>query len=184
MESAQGMVDGMLTLQTLPFGRQGRHAVVGGELVSGFNDAFELTWYNLEGRPRMISRFPMYSRPLTEEVILAFRDKMLGESGVTQDQAALIRRSFDEFPHPETQPAFGKILPAVPEGVWVQEDPLWSDDEEVPWWFLDQTSGAVVGYLMIPRKIDVFEIGPDFILGATESEIGVPRVEFYRWSPF
>ena len=184
MESAQGMLDGMLTLQTLPFARRGRYAVVGGEVVSGFNDVFELTWYDLDEEPRMITRFPIYSRPLNEETIIALRDQRLGESGVTQDQAAMIRRSFDEFPHPETQPAFGKILPGVPQGVWVQEDPLWSDDEEIPWWFLDQSSGEVTGYLRIPRGLDVFEIGPDFVLGSTESEIGVPRVELYRWSPF
>ncbi len=93
------------------------------------------------------------------------------------DQQTSVRTLYDASLRPPRQPLFTSFL-AGPDGeMWVQRFRL-GDDEPRSFVVFD-SSGVVIGRLSLSAGLEPKEIGRDFVLGITRSDLGVESVVRY-----
>jgi hypothetical protein len=82
-----------------------------------------------------------------------------------------------EAPFPKQSPAFGAMA-VDPEGnVWVQEYPR-PGQKEVAWAVLGP-DGQPVARIQLPRALEVYEVGRDYVVGRRRDDLDVEHVELY-----
>ena len=136
----------------------------------------EVHGYDYSGGLKLVARYTLPREPVTPEQVKQGQETFL-EQMPTQDGPRW-RRYFDGSPRPSEHPAI-QTLVADPEGdLWLQAFP--SSSTQLPsWWVIRSIDGSVVA-VDFPRRLEVMEVGSDYVLGLWRDEQNVQFVQKYR----
>ncbi len=88
-----------------------------------------------------------------------------------------MERMLAAMPVPETMPAYETLEVDVEGNLWVEHyRPRW---EETRRWTVFSPRGTFRGTVELPARLEVHQIGSDFVLGGWADEFGVERMRLY-----
>lgn len=123
-----------------------------------------------------IRRIPAGDRSLRQARLDAFFEVAVG---TIQDPLARERilADYRTRPAPDSIPAYGRILVDSEGMLWISERFLPTTTPR-SWAVIDPGAGAIAT-VEVPERFDVYEAGPDYLLGRLTDELGVQRVRMY-----
>lgn len=169
-----------LLMRPLPFGKSTVVAVQDGRVIVGTGDRYELAAYEPSGRLRALVRAERDPVPVTEEDIEGYRRELVTIGGEGDGQAKRqLERLLAAAPYPKTMPALAKIAPDADGNLWVQ-DPQKPGDENGTFWTVFSPGGQARGTVRLPTRLNVQQIGTDWVLGIWRDEDDVEHLQLYR----
>jgi hypothetical protein len=162
-----------------PWGRLLSYAVFDGKLYVGTQETFSIRVYNPGGGQHTVIRLIDGEPGKTEDHIDRFMAAILERARSAEDSQALSQR-FRSLPHPETIPAYGRILTDPTGRLWISEahSPITTP---VRWKVVDVDDGSVFN-VAVPARFHVHEIGRDYVLGRRLDDDDTEYIEMYRLS--
>ncbi len=152
-------------------------------------DSYSISAFDASGRLVRIIRLAREPRPVTDEVKSAHRrqlsERILAPGAAIEggSPGAVLERMLSR-PYPSHLPTFFG-LHVDPEGnIWAGQHPYGVGDEgqaiDRNGFFVFGRDGRHLGVVELPRRISVFQIGADFVLGSVRDDLGVQYVYLYR----
>jgi len=133
--------------------------------------------FDLAGKRVGIIRDLVTPSPVTPADIKAQID--LDVANQNESQRKRYTADFMSMKLPVTMPAYNAFRVDAMDLLWVQDYPRALS--KTVRWSVFMPDGKVVGRVMLPRTLDVFEIGNDYILGRfMDAEVAIPQVHVYR----
>lgn len=132
---------------------------------------YRVTVLSRRGETTRVLRRRVRPRPVTD----AARDSAIAAVEARyRDAGAAPPRAIEL---PETKPAISRLVADAGGHLWIlsQPDPSWS---RLEWWVHDP-HGRYLGVVVTPR-MNVMQIGADFVAGVMTDEVGVDRVVVAR----
>ena len=163
-----------------------RASAEGTRVAVGMGDEREIRVLDLEGRTRMIVRWTGPDRTVEPAEVELFRESVLARHEGNQE----LRRRFGEpqvspdRPVNAEFPAHGTVLMGSEGDIWVREypRPSWGEDDDR--WLVLAPDGLFLCHARTPAAIryvwNIFEIGPDYLLGEATDESDVEYVHLYH----
>jgi hypothetical protein len=171
--------EGML-VRPLPFGKSTEVAGQGDLVYVGTGDRYELSAYDPSVGLLALIRADRKLLPVTEEDIEDYRRTLVtigaeGDAQAKRQQERLLAAA----PFPKTMPAFTGIKPDAEGNLWVQ-DPQKPGDETGALWIVFSPDLEARGTVRLPDRLQVQQIGRDWVLGIRLDEDDVEHVQLYR----
>lgn len=162
----------------LPFGKQPRMAIGTDRVYVGIGDRYEVLVFDLAGKPLPPIAKPIAAPvPLTQADIDAEKEKQL--AATRPDRQAQLERDFPLIPFPKTLPPYDRLVVDADDNLWVQDYPRMRSPTVR--WTVFAKGGAQLATVTLPRDLEVFEIGRDYVLGRyLDADEGIPHVRMYR----
>ena len=154
-------------------------ALWGGGVVIGHTGRYELNAFAADGTPARIVRRDHRPRAPTAAELDAYIDAEVRRNRATGSEATALRRRFEAVPVAEHVPAFSSIMTDALDHLWVEEHDSPADPLPVRVWTVFDAQGRVLGFVETPKELRIDEVGADYILGVTTSELGVERVQVW-----
>lgn len=151
--------------------------IVDTELIVGISSSAVLHRYGPDGTVVRVDSFPLVKRPVTDSLYAADIDRMVNRMGGNEIQRTGLRKMLATIPKPADAPLY-QLLLVAPDGIeWLvislPTDPVTDVMGRLP-------DGRFV-QLTFPRLVDVYEIGPDYLLGKALGPDGESHLMMYRW---
>ncbi len=151
-------------------------AVSGDRFYFGAGDRWQLEVYNRAGGLERIVRLDREPRAVRAADLERFREWQLDRAG-REGARARMERMLAAMPEPETMPAYRALRVDAVGNLWVEGyRPRW---EEGSRWTVFGPDGTLRGTVALPARFEVHGIGPDFVLGRWEDELGVEHIRVY-----
>ena len=171
---AGGRVSGT---RPLPFGKEAIVAIGSRHGYIGTGETYEIMVFDLAGKRVGTIRDLVTPSPVTPADIKAQID--LDVANQNESQRKRYTADFMSMKLPITMPAYNAFRVDAMDLLWVQDYPRALS--KTVRWSVFMPDGKVVGRVMLPRTLDVFEIGSDYILGRfMDAEVAIPQVHVYR----
>ena len=161
----------------VPFGRSTVAAFWRNEIVVGTNDFYEIRTYGANGTLRRLVRRSGDRRSPSQADLDAHVEGLLAT--LSPEDRALQAASAARLPLVDAYPAYASVKADASGHLWVEEYRL--PDEERRRWSVYDFEGCVREVDM-PRDLEVFEIGSDYVLGRTQDELDVEQVQVWPLS--
>jgi hypothetical protein len=179
-ERHTSIVDGRLRgTGPLPFGKQTEVAMADSLIYIGTAERFEILVFDLGGKqlPSIVKPSAETPPALTKADTDAELEKRVASNA--PDRRAGIEREWSTMPFPKSLPPY-RTLRVDSEGVlWVEDYPR--VQAPMTRWTLFGRGGNQIAEIRLPRDLEVYEIGRDYILGRyLDPEAGIPHVRMYR----
>jgi hypothetical protein len=160
----------------LPFGRQPVIGIGRDRIYMGSGDTFTLRVYALDGTRLDSLHLNVALLPVTPADIRDRIERYILERGESQ-RASMERESADVI-YPATHPAYTALVVDADDYVWVRAyAPPTSATVD---WHVFGPDGWLVASAAMPRALEVFEIGRDYVLGKSlDADEGQPLVRLY-----
>ena len=168
--------EGSIEIMRLTFARGYAVSGAGDETLIAPNDRLELRYWDATGALTRVVRIARPPRLVTEADRAAELERRL--TGAPEQARPGIRRAFEEFPGPDTLPAFSEAGTDTQGYTWVRPFRTAADTGRERWIVLDP-EGVALGTVELPEGIDVYEIGADYVLGRWADELGVEHVRMW-----
>jgi len=166
-----------VSTQALPFARSSAFVAGDSILYAGDTDRFEIGRYAASGELLSIIRRSTPAREVTPADIDAFKRESLRTRAPGSPGRARMERALAEMPYPATMPAFSTLGTDPGRNLWVLEyEPI--PDTPGTWTVFDPT-GTMLGTVATPARLQVVEIGDDYVLGVWKDELDVQTVRLY-----
>lgn len=157
-----------------PFSRSLYYDVTAHGVVTGVSDVFAWVHRGADGAIRRTVRTPAFDRPLAREHVQALKARyMAGPGGAEASVAAL----FEDFPLPDTLPAFEALHVDARGRVWLARFRL--HDEGPTRWVVFGPAGELLGQAETPWPFEVHHIGAGHVIGVWWDEFDVQYVARY-----
>jgi hypothetical protein len=161
----------------LPFGRETFSAVHGNRAFVATGEDYEVTAYDPTGRSLSRMRVRVNPRPVSSAQIAAYRAEVLENVG--EADRPEWAQALDAAPYPRRMPALAGLVASDDGNLWVRAyHPLGAPDVESRWTVFDP-EWRPVAVVKGPVRFQVFQIGPDWVLGRQVDEEGVEHVRMY-----
>jgi hypothetical protein len=170
----QGVVDGMVLNNTVPFGGTLTTAAQGNELLAGYGDTFEIRSYAPSGAVSRIIRVDRPGALVTREEQQAFREQ-LGHAARTDEGRRTVDQILSMVKFPERKPAYSFFRVDRADRIWVRDYRERADTTDWSWLVL-APDGEVLGTVVTPRDLTIYEIGEDYLLARRLGEDEVHHV--------
>ncbi len=155
-----------------PFGRSTIATIWGDLAVVAPTDRYELRAYESDGTlVKIIRRDHAPRSPMQADLDAELTGRY---ADLPEARRASLLAETAEMPLVEFFPAFEALQPDPLGYLWAREYRFPGQDRNV--WTVFDADGRVQGFVETPPGLDVFEIGEDYILGATADEFDVERV--------
>lgn len=169
-----------LLVRPLPFGKSTVAAVQGGRVFVGTGDRYELAAYEPGVGLQALLRAERDAVPVTDEDIERYRRELVTIGGEGDPQAKRQQeRLLAAAPYPKTMPALTRIVPDAEGNLWVQ-DPEKPGDDAGTLWTVFSPEGRARGTVRLPDRLNVQQIGTDWVLGVRRDEDDVEHLQLYR----
>jgi hypothetical protein len=163
-------------MTSLPFPRVPIEAVAGNRFYFGPADSYELQVYGMTGQLQQIIRLPQVRRQVTEEDISGFRREQLERAGREGTRPAM-ERMLSQMPYPEIMPPYSRLLVDVEGNIWVAD--YLANHEAEQTWRVFSPEGFYFGTVSVPSRMEVLQIGSDFVLGRSSDDLDVEYIQFH-----
>ena len=160
----------------LVFGRTSHQATRATSLYVGTNDAYAIDEYDRGGRLVRSIRRDVEPIPVTDEMLAAEVESRLER--MQERFRALFGPIYDEMPKVESLPYYSAIRIDPDDHMWVRRFTSVSTPAH-EWTVIDPT-GRMLGQVMFPDGLDVYEIGRDYVLGRWRDESDVEYVRLHQ----
>lgn len=158
-----------------PFGRSVQATVWGSLAVVAANDRYEIRAYDRDGNLVRIVRRDHELRPPTQAELDGWFTESYADR--PEEEQERVRGQLEGMTLVEHFPAFS-ALQCDPLGyLWVQEYRFPEQSGSI--WTVFDEGGRVQGFVETPPELEVFEIGEDYVLGASTDELGVESVQLW-----
>ncbi len=164
-----------MSVRPHPFSRSPIYAVWGGLVVIGANDRYEIRAYATDGGLTRIVRRDHDPRRPTRADLDAYHARRYENLSGEERSAALA--AVADMALTDAFPAFSSIRVDELEHLWVEEYRQLGETGRL--WTVFDPAGRVLGFLETPPGLRVFEIGPDYILGAAYDEFQIEYVQLW-----
>lgn len=135
----------------------------------------EITSANLSGDRSIIRWSPLRQR--VADVWDRYRAAALQEIPDDGTQRRYARLFDQDLPLLEHVPVASTLLIDTEGNMWIERYRLpWEED---PVWDVIDASGHWLGTVNTPRRFNLFDIGPDYVLGRHRDDLGVERIRLY-----
>ena len=159
-----------------PFGRSVLAAVWGDLAIVTANDRYEIRAYASDGALARIVRRDHDLRTPTQAEVDNWIQERYGD--LPEERKERVLAQMEGMTVVEFYPAFS-ALQSDPLGyLWVREYNLPGHDRNL--WTVFDPEGLVLGFVETPFELEVYEIGVDYVLGKTNDELGVERVQLWQ----
>lgn len=166
----------------LPFGRQPVVGIGSDRIYVGSGDTFMIRTYAFDGTRIDSLHLAATLQPVTPDDIRDRIERYVAERG--ESERASMERESAEIIYPSTHAAYTALAVDADDHVWVRAyAPPAAPTVE---WQVFNPAGQHVATVPLPRELDVFEIGRDYVLGKfIDTAEGQPLVRLYplRRSP-
>ncbi len=154
------------------FGREPVWRVWGDLVAVGVSSRYEIKALEADGSLARIVRREHNPRAVTSAEVDAHIEgrRFFSEAS---------RREYRSVPVAEHFPAFTSIMSDALDHLWVREYDLPRQDRPAPLWTVFDSEGQVLGFVETPTGFSIYEIGADYILGKSVSELGVESVQLW-----
>lgn len=160
----------------LPFGRITRTAAGPGGIWIGDGTTAEATLLSPEGEPVRVLRWG-HERPALDEARI---DTLVARrAGRSPDRRREVRQRFERTPLPDRVPAYGDLVTDAEGRLWAERYRDRDYRGVTRWDVLDPKEGWL-GTVVMPRHLNVQQIGQDFVLGLWRDELGVEHVVLFE----
>jgi hypothetical protein len=161
----------------LPLGRQPSIAFGPGGLYIATGDAFEVLVYDTSGARLTPHRLSDSVAAVTPADVRDHIEAQVAEEG--EQRRASVEREFGEITYPQRHAAITALVVDREGLLWLRSF-VPPTAESVTWRVLDQ-NGAEVARVSLPRRMQLFEIGRDYVLGRELDVVeGVPVLKLLR----
>jgi hypothetical protein len=161
----------------LPFGRETFAAVYRDRAFVATGDGYEITAYDPRGRAVSRLRVRVHPRPVSPADIRAYRTEVLENIGASD--APEWTRALEAAPYPRQIPALAGLAASETGDVWVREyQPLGAPERPSRWAVFD-AGWRQLAVARGPAGFQLFQIGPDWVLGRQVNADGVEHVLLY-----
>lgn len=157
-----------------PFGRSTLLAPDGPNLVIGYAERLEVNTYSRAGVLLRIARGPSEDLALGAVWRRAFEEAPL--VGPAREARELLEIA--GYPMPPTIPAYSALTVDRDGNIWVKRFAL--PGPSTNRWGVFGRDGRFLGHVAVPAGLEVYEIGPDYVLGTETDSLYVQRVRGYR----
>ncbi len=170
-------LDGGRRVMSAPLFSHNTSATIwGGHVVVGTQESMEVVVFSVDGRVTRIFRIRGENLNLNARDIEQRRTDILNT--VPDAQRIEMARGIDMMDVPRTRPAFGQILVATDESIWLAEEVRYPD---IPTeWTVIGSNGHLLGEITVPEGFFVYQAGVDWVLGVGRDELDVEYVRMYR----
>jgi sugar lactone lactonase YvrE len=172
-QTYQGRVVGT---RPLPFGRQPVIGFGRDRILVGSGDTFMVRVYALDGTRVDSLYLNVTAQPVTPADIRDRIERYILERG--ESERASTERESAEITYPATHAAFTALVVDADDYVWVR--PYVAPALATVNWHVFAPDGRHTAVVALPRNLDVFEIGRDYVLGKFLDEVEAqPLVRMY-----
>jgi len=169
--------EGGLELLPLPFGHSPHTAAYRSGFYFGRGDSYIIGYYSSEGQLLRSIRKTHDRQSVTAADQHRFR-KSMTEGIEDEQERRMIENLLADVPFPKTMPAYGNIIVDVEGNLWVEEYRRpWEDQ---PRWTVFNREGGLLGVVRTPPRLEIYQIGSDYVLGRWEDELRVEHVRQYE----
>jgi hypothetical protein len=161
-----------------PFPRRTLSAFHGHRIFIGLGSGdHEVRVHDADGTLRRIYRATHRDLSLDEAAREAYRESQRDRADDEQ-QLREVERSLRDVRFPATLTPYSRLLVDT-------EGNLWTRDERIPGvegpdrWQVFDPDGRLLGEVEIPQRLNVQQIGADFVLGSWTDDLDVPYVRLY-----
>ena len=161
----------------VPFGRSTAYTTGPDRVYTGWNGEYRIVARSLTGDPVLVILAPGLERTIDTAEVEALHARRL--SGCQNEICERnIDERFDDLRLPERRPAFSGMKVDAIDNLWVAEYEPTGDPPAG--WHVFSAEGELLGSVTVPPGLEVHEVGPDFLLGVQENELGVPFVRRFE----
>lgn len=165
--------NGMVSL-VHPFGAVTVLAAQGADVAVGPARSLEVRTYRRDGTLRRIARGPDQDLRITDSIRSEYaKAELTGWPGEERRLLGLVGT-----PMPDSYPAYTALLTDREGNLWAQRFSA-SGPAGVQWGVF-ATDGRFLGHVRLPRGLEAYEIGSDYVLGKARDSLGVEQVRMYR----
>jgi hypothetical protein len=161
----------------VPFGKPIAGAADATGFYYGAGDAYEILAYDTSGRLRMILRRDTPPRPIGDVDVEAYVQEALREAPEDPQVRPAWERTLRAAPFPTSLPAYRRMRTDRQGNLWVQDYGLPGDQEAT--WNVFDAQGAWLATVRLPSDWQIQDIGNDYILVVTRSELDVEVVQLF-----
>jgi len=158
-----------------PFGLEAQRVAGGDRVWFGSSDTYEILGFAADGSLTQIIRRPVPNEPVTA-------DDRAGQQAEIDERAeeasAMWRKMYESMTFPETKPAYGRFVLDRAGHLWVSEPE--PDSEVAQAWNVFASDGTWLGTTHTPAGMRVLEIGPDYVLGRKNDDLGVAQIRLHK----
>jgi hypothetical protein len=161
----------------LPLGKQTATALGTDRTYIGTADGYQIVVTDFSGnRLDTIQRSDVDLRTTPADIELYKQRDLAATNPGLRDA---IERSYATIPFPEYIPAYADVLVDASANLWVQDYPRGT--AAYTRWSIFSPAGELVAEAQLPTRLEVYEIGDDYVLGKTlEPPDDVEHVRVYR----
>jgi len=163
----------------MPFSGTTQVATSGDRVFVGVSDTYEIRVFAPGGALTRLIRRVHEPRAPTAAEIGEVRARMAEAiEGQANPFVAQFRDAYQNVKFPETMEAFGNLVVDHAGHLWVAETSAFADSARR--WSVFDPDGVWLGDVTTPPRLNVQEIGADYVLGNATDELDVERVLLYR----
>jgi len=158
-----------------PLGKRTLVAVGDSLIYVGTGDDYEVALYSLDGDRVGTLRDSVETRPITDKLVDAFIDRILGE---TEDPAERrrARSHYEALEYPDRTPAYLDMLAGRDGHLWIEAFRLPGAPQR---WRVYTADGKRVAAVEMPPRFRLVEAGDDYLLGVARDDNDVEYVRIY-----
>lgn len=157
----------------------------GNRWVIGHGGTPELRVFDMSSEPllELVVRWSGVNQTITESDLDAAKDEIEAQYASVSDPG--VRRMMieslisDRRPVADLMPVMSDVQLATTDAIWVEEYARPTGADIATWLQFDQ-DGRFVCRLAVPSGLDVYEFGPDYVLGHREGELNTEQVVLYQ----
>ncbi|MFQ5680130.1 MAG: hypothetical protein ACE5HP_11810 [Gemmatimonadota bacterium] len=147
----------------------------GGRVYVGRGDAEQLEILSREGRLIGLVRWVLGMHSVTDEDVSRWMEERLSE--VPQDERATVRRALETLPRSQRFPAYSALVIDRSGDLWIRR---YAPTDAAPSrWLVMGADGQALARVVLPAKLQPYDIGEDYLLGRMTDELDVEHVRLY-----
>jgi hypothetical protein len=151
-------------------------ALSAGRIVVAMGERAELRMFDPEGELRQIARWPAGDRRVSQDDVETYRENLFSEVDDSATERLLARR-LSARPVAEEFPTLENLLADREGNLWLKEYRRPGAGDSSAWLVFDP-DGRLQARIQLPERLQVEEIGSDYLLGVWKD---AADVEYVRW---
>jgi hypothetical protein len=171
-----GSEDGRAVMSAPLFNRTASAALWGDRVVVGTQESFEIGVYSADGELERLDRVTGVDLAISEADLQHAIEAELER--VAEERRPALRRHLESMAVPETRPAYGDLLVDAAGYLWAAEYVRYPRSPR--YWTVFDSSGAWLGRVELPERLQLHAVGEDWALGVWRDELDIQHVRLYR----